>query len=144
MVSPPNLSLLLIMACFWLIYFIVKGQFIDPLGKLLDERERRRRDAAAEIEVTRAAFDNAVARCEKDLSAAAAAAQKQRAEMRAAGEAARRAALDAARIQGQERLAVFASELDAAAASARLELRSRAQQLSRELAERLLGRRLAS
>jgi F-type H+-transporting ATPase subunit b len=143
-VAPPNLSLLLIMACFWLIYFIVKSQFITPLGAVLDERERRRREAGAEIEAARQAFDDTMARCEKDLALAAAAAQKHRADLRAEGEAARRSRLDAARAAGQERLARLTDELRAAADAARGELRTRAQALARELAERLLGRRLAS
>ena len=144
MVSPPNLSLLLIMACFWLIYFIVKSQFITPLGAVIDERERRRREAGAEIEAARLAFDDTMARCERDLAQAAAAAQKHRADLRAEGEAARRARLDAARAEGQVHLARLTEELRAAADAARQELRDRTRQLSRELAERLLGRRLAS
>jgi F0F1-type ATP synthase membrane subunit b/b' len=143
-VSAPNFSLLLIMACFWVIYFIVKGQLITPLGKILDEREHRRRGAQEDIDATRAAFEAAVSRCEKELADAASAAQKRRAEQRSAGEATRRARLEAARTEGHSRLAALVAEIDRAAEAARQELRARASELSRALVARLLGRRLVS
>jgi F0F1-type ATP synthase membrane subunit b/b' len=143
-VSPPNYSLLLIMVCFWLVFFVVKGQLLKPLGSLMDERDRRERDAREGFTEARTAFDEAVARCESELADAARTGQKERTELRAAGEAVRRARLDAARARGQERLAQLGAELDDASRTARQELRGRAEALSRQLAEHLLGRRLAS
>lgn len=144
MVSPPNYSLLLIMACFWLVYFLVSSLLIKPLGTLIDERERRVREARDDIEKARQSFDDTMTRCEKELAIVASAAQKERAELRGAGEAARRAQLDGAREKGQVRLATLAHEIEQSSAEAQRELRTRAELLSRELAERLLGRRLAS
>jgi F-type H+-transporting ATPase subunit b len=143
-VSPPNYSLLLIMLCFWLIYFVVKGQLLKPVGGILDERARRELGARESFDSAKVAFDEAITRCESELAEAARTGQQGRAELRAAGEAVRRAKLEAARAEGQERLARLGAELEDAAMAARRELRERAGTLSRQLAEHLLGRRLAS
>ncbi len=144
MIAPPNFSLLLIMACFWLVFLLVATQLVRPLGNVLDEREKRIRESRGALDEARVALDEAVARCERELAAAAAAASKERTALRAAGEAGRRARLDAARSQAAERLNALTREIEAASSQARDELRSRATLLARELAAHLLGRRLAS
>ncbi len=144
MITAPNLSLLLIMACFWLVYWLVATQLVRPLGRLLDERARRIGEARDTLTAVETRFADAMTRCERDLGQAATEAQKERAVQRAAGEAARRERLDAARAKGQQRLAALATELDAASRSARTQLREQSVGLARDLAERLLERRLAS
>ncbi len=143
MIAPPNLSLLLIMACFWMVFFLVWRLLVKPLGAVLDERDRRVRESKDSLAGVQERFAAAVARCERELAAGAGQAGKERAALRAAGESARRARLDAAREQAQERLSRLSTEIGAAAAAARSELRVSAQALARELAERLVGRRLA-
>jgi len=143
-ITAPNLSLLLIMACFWLVYWLVATQLVRPLGRVLDERARRIDEARDTLTAVETRFAEAMARCERDLGQAAGEAQKERAAQRAAGEAARRARIDAARAEGQQRLAALAAELDAASRDARTQLREQGTTLARDLAERLLGRRLAS
>jgi F-type H+-transporting ATPase subunit b len=141
--GTPNLSLLLIMACFWAVFVLVSTQLVRPLGALLDERERRVREARAEHETARQAVADAVARCGRELVAGSAEAGKERTALRGQGEAARRAALDAARTQAQQRLALLEGELERAAQEARSQLRERSTELARALASRLLGRRVA-
>jgi len=141
--GTPNLSLLLIMACFWAVFLLVATQLVRPLGALLDERERRVREAREQHETAKQAVADAIARCERELAAGSAEAGKQRAALRAQGETARRAALEAARAQAQERLALFGSELEQAARDARASLRERSAELARALASRLLGRKVA-
>jgi F-type H+-transporting ATPase subunit b len=143
-ITAPNLSLLLIMACFWLVYWLVATQLVRPLGRLLDERARRIGEAHDTLTAVETRFPDAMTRCERDLGQAAAEAQKERAVLRAAGETARRGRLDAARAEGQQRLATLATELDAASRSARTQLREQGVGLAHDLAEQLLGRRLAS
>jgi F-type H+-transporting ATPase subunit b len=143
-ITAPNLSLLLIMACFWLVYWLIATQLVRPLGRVLDERARRIGEARDTLAAVETRFAEAMTRCERDLGVAAGEAQKERAAQRAAGEATRRARLDAARAEGQKRLATLAAELEAASRSARSQLRERGLRLARDLAERLLGRRLAS
>lgn len=144
MITPPNLSLLLIMACFWLVYWLIATQLVRPLGRVLDERARRISETRDRLAAVEARLAEAMTRCERDLGVAAGEAQKERAAQRAAGEAARRARLEAARTEGHQRLAALAAELDAASRDARTQLRERGTGLARDLAERLLGRRLAS
>jgi len=143
-IAPPNLSLLLIMACFWMVFFLVATQLVKPLGAVLDERARRLEESKETLFGTQERFSAAVARCERELAAAASEAARERATQRAAGESARRAALDAARVQAQARLTELSGELEAASAAARAQLRTSSQALARELADRLVGRRLAS
>lgn len=140
----PNLSLLLIMACFWAVFFLVSTQVVKPLGALLEERRHIVQNGAAALGTAQNQTREALAQCELQLTEAAAAAQRERAALRAAGEAERRARLEAARAEGHERLARLARELEEAGLQARAELRERSRQLAIELAGRLLGRRLAS
>ena len=139
----PNLSLLLVMACFWLVYLMVSTQMVGPLGRLLSERAQRIHEAHEAYDRARAALADAVAKCERELAGAASEGQKARATLRAAGEASRRARLEQARGQVQERLAQLDRELDAAARAARATLREKAVALARELASRLIGRSVA-
>ncbi|MDD5562436.1 MAG: hypothetical protein PHQ91_01865 [Thermoanaerobaculaceae bacterium] len=143
MLALPNYSLLLVMACFWLVFLLVSTQLVGPLGRLLEEREGRIETARRSHERARTDLTEAMARCDRDVASAAAEAQKDRAALRAAGEAARRAHLDQARTQVQARLASLGVELDDASRAARAVLRERGAELARELASRLAGRSLA-
>jgi F0F1-type ATP synthase membrane subunit b/b' len=139
----PNYSLLLVMACFWVVYVLVSTQLVRPLGDLLDEREKRVRSAREAFEQAQGTLADTMARCAAALSAAASEGQRERASLRSAGEAARRARLEGARAQAHERLNRLAAELEEAARAARATLRSRATELARELASRLIGRSVA-
>lgn len=143
MLGLPNLSLLLVMACFWLVFLLVNSQFVKPLGALLDERAKRLREGKDQFAVAQQSLSETLSRCERELAVASSEAQRERAAARAAGESARRARLDAARQEGQERLSRLKLDLDQAAKQAREELRSRSRELAAALAERLAGRRLA-
>ena len=143
MLALPNYSLLLVMACFWLVFLLVSTQLVRPLGRLLEEREGRIEAARLGHERARAELTEAMARCDREVASAAAEAQKDRAALRAAGEAARRARLEEARVQVQARLATLGAELDEASRAARAALRERGTELARELASRGAGRSLA-
>jgi F-type H+-transporting ATPase subunit b len=136
----PNLSLLLIMVCFWAVFALVATQLVRPLGALLEERHRRVREGADRLAAAQRESQEALQRCERALVAASSQAQQERASVRAAGEAARRAKLEAARAAGQQRLAQLSAELEQATLQARTELRARSRELAAQLAERLLGR----
>ncbi len=141
--APPNYSLLLIMACFWLVYLLVSTQLVKPLGRVLDERDARVKSARERYEEARQALEGAVQRCERELAGAAADGQRERASLRASGEAARRARLETARAEVQERLGGLGRELEDASQAARAALRERSSALAHELASRLLGRSVA-
>jgi F-type H+-transporting ATPase subunit b len=141
--APPNYSLFLIMACFWLVYLLVYTQLVKPLGRVLDEREARVKTARESFERARQALAEAVARCEREVAMAASEGQRERASLRASGEAIRREKLEVARGEVQQRLARLSGELDEASRGARTVLRDRSGQLARELASRLMGRSVA-
>lgn len=144
MTITPNLSLLLIMACFWAVFFLVSSQLVKPLGALLEERKRIVREGAELLGAAQNEARQALARCEQQLTEAAVEGQRERLAQRQQGEAARRARLDAAREEGHQRLAQLAAELDQVSREARSHLRDRSRELALDLASRLLGRRLAS
>lgn len=143
MLAPPDFSLLLVMACFWLVFLLVATQLVKPLGRLLDERERRDREAREGLETAQGRLEEAIDRCERELAAAAAEAQRERTALRGGGEATRRARIDRARGQAQEHLARLNAELQQAAAQGRERLREHAGELARELASHLVGRSVA-
>jgi F-type H+-transporting ATPase subunit b len=136
--------LILIMACFWLVYLLVRTQFLKPVGALLDQRESQIRTARDTFAQAKEQLGEAIARCERDLAQAAGEGQKVRATLRSEGESVRRARLEAARQQGQARLATLSGELTTVTDEARAVLRARSAELARSLAERLLERRIAS
>ena len=141
--AAPNYSLFLIMACFWLVYLVVYTQLVKPLGWVLDEREARVKTAREGHEQARQALAAAIAHCEREVAVAVSEGQRERAALRASGEAIRRDKLEAARAEVQQHLAQLSGELDEASRAARAALRDRSGQLARELASRLLGRSVA-
>ncbi|HLE60082.1 MAG TPA: ATP synthase F0 subunit B [Thermoanaerobaculaceae bacterium] len=143
MFGPPNYSLFLVMACFWLVYLLVSTQLVKPLGRVLDERDATIRAGRDAYDQARQSLEEAVARCERKLSVAASEGQRERASLRATGDEERRRRIEAARGQAQQRLAQLSGELDEASRAARAVLRERSAQLARELAGRLLGRSVA-
>lgn len=144
MITPPDLSLVLIMLCFWAVFFVVSTQLVRPLLRILDQREQQAEGARHDLETTRTRLQEAMAASEREMVAASVEATRERAALRAEGEASRRARLDGARELAQQRLAGLARELDEAAASARVGLRTQASQLARELAAQVLGRRVGA
>lgn len=144
MITPPDFSVFLIMLCFWAVFFVVSKQIVKPLLSILDTREQLTEGARTRLDGIRAAFASAMTESERELAAASAEATRERGAMRAEGEAMRRARLEAARAQAHEALARLGNELDESASHARASVPALARQLARELASRVLGRRLAS
>jgi F-type H+-transporting ATPase subunit b len=141
--SPPNLSLIFIMVCFWVTLWIVYRFLIRPVGDVIDERGRRIDGAQQEWSAKNEEYLAAVARVEEEVAAAAKDAAKVRADARQRAMDERQATLDTARAAADERLADALSTLDNETEAARSDLRNRAQELARLLAGRLLGREIA-
>lgn len=142
--TPPNLSLILIMICFWLTTWLVYRFLIVPVGAVLGERQRRIDDAAAGWQSTHDEYLEATARLEQELESAARQAAQARAEYRQQALTKRQQELEEARASADQRLQRALGELDADASSARSELGQRAQELARLFASRLLDREVAS
>jgi F-type H+-transporting ATPase subunit b len=141
--TPPNLSLILVMVCFWVTLWIVYRFLIRPVGKVIGERQRRIDDAQQEWSAKNEEYLAAVARVEDEVTVAAKEAARIRAEARQQALDERQGTLDSARATADERLAGVLATLDNEAEKARADLRGRAEELARMLAGRLLGRELA-
>lgn len=139
----PDLSLLLVMAIFWVTYAVLRVFVLKPLGGILEERERTVQEATAALagmlekeKETLVGIDERLTQARREALASRQAARgeanaKRQAILEAAHEKARAAARDA-----QGRL-----EKDVAAARAELERGARATAV--EIASRALGRRIA-
>jgi len=142
--SPPDLSLIFVMVCFWVTLWIVHRFLIRPVGTVIGERRRRIDGAQQEWSAKNEEYLAAVSRVEENVSAAARDAARIRADARQRAMESRQAALDEARARADERLVAVLDTLDKDAEEARTDLRIRAEDLGRLLASRLLGRELAS
>jgi F-type H+-transporting ATPase subunit b len=142
LIAPPNASVFFVVACFLVTYLVVSRLLVKPLSAMLDERERRAGEARGGFESASAGLKDALARCERDLAGASAQAGRDRLALRAEGESSRATRLAAAREQVAETLAGVGRELDDASTAARAALRDSTAVLARELADRLLGRRV--
>ena len=138
--TPPNMSLFLVMVCFWVTLWIVHRFLIRPVGDVISERSRRIDDAQQEWSAKNEEYQAAIDRAQDAVTEAAKDAARIRAEVRQQAMDARQAALDEARAKADERLVGALDTLDADAEAARSDLRRRAEELARLLAGRLLGR----
>lgn len=142
--TPPNLSLVLIMVCFWMTLWLVQRFLIRPVSAVLDDRRRRIDGAKQEWSARNEEYLAAVARIEDQVLNAARDASKSRAEARQRAMDARQVAMETARARADERLTSVVDGLDKDAEAARGDLRHRAEELARLLAGRLIGREMSS
>ena len=142
--TPPNLSLIFVMVCFWVTLWIVYRFLIRPVGAVISKRSRRIDDAQQEWSAKNDEYLAAVSRAEEQIVAAAKEAAAIRANARQAAMEDRQTALGQARARAEERLDEVLTALDSEAEAARSDLRSRVEELARLLAGHLLGRELAS
>ncbi|MFV2071088.1 MAG: hypothetical protein ACC742_00360 [Thermoanaerobaculales bacterium] len=142
--NPPNLSLVLVMACFGATLWLVKRFLIQPVGSALEDRHRRIDDAQREWTAKHEAYLATVARVEEELETAAREAAQIRAQARQQAQDARQRALEEVRGRADTRFAEALHTLESNAVAAREDLRRRAKELARLLAGRLLGREVSS
>ena len=142
--TPPNLSLLLIMVCFWVTLWVVYRFLVRPVGTVISERRRRIDDAQREWSAQDEEYRAALTRIEDEVGVAAREAAKTRDGARQRAMEERQETLDAARARADARLAEVLASLDRETEAARADLHNRARELARLLAGRLLGRELAS
>ncbi len=142
--TPPNVSLLMIMACFWVTLWLVQRFLIVPLGAVLAERRSRIDGAETSWAAKNEESRSATARLEAEMEdAARAAAQVREAHRRAANDR-RQATLGAVRERAEAGLGEALARIDGDAAAARHELRQQAESLARTFASRLIGREVRS
>ena len=142
--TPPNLSLLFVMVCFWMTLWLVQRYLIRPVGAVVDDRQLRLDDAQQEWAAKNEEHLAAVARVEEEMRAAAKEAGRVRAEARQEAMSERQKGLADARARADDRLVAVLDGLDQEAEAARAELQQHANEMARLLAGRLLGREMAS
>jgi F0F1-type ATP synthase membrane subunit b/b' len=142
--QPPNLSLIIVMVCFWLTFWLVQKFLLKPVGSVLAERNRRIEGAETEWQTKHQEYLDTTARLETELEEAARAAAKVRNDHRQAALDRRQAALDGARQEADGRLDQAMEVLQSQVGTAREELKARANELARIFASQLLGREVSS
>lgn len=141
--QPPNFSLIIVMVCFWLTFWLIQKFLLKPVGAVLAERSRRIEGAEAEWQSKHQEYLDETARLESELEAAAKAAAAIRNDHHQQSLDRRQATLDAARQLANGRLDEAMETLNTDAAAARVELQSRARELARVFASQLLGREVS-
>lgn len=142
--TPPNVSIVLIMLCFWVTLWLVNRFLIRPVNAVLEQRHDRIDGAQRAWATKNEELLSATARIEEELVDAARAAGKTRETVRAGALQEKQQQVQAARDEAESRLEAALAGLSNDAESARVDLRNQAEALAEEFAQRLLGREVRS
>lgn len=138
--TPPNISIVLIMLCFWVTLWLVNRFLIRPVNTVLDQRHEQIDGAEKAWTTKNEELLSATDRIENELLEAARNAAKTRETYRTGAHQDKQQHLDAARKDAEKKLESALEGLSRDAEKARVELREQAESLSREMVQRLLGR----
>ncbi len=144
MIGLPNVTSLYVFLAFGISYWILKKYLFVPLSAILEAREGEEREAQKAHDESLQNLHRAVAAGEERLSAARREALKTREALRAQGMSVFESELEQAQAIAGEAIARGSEEIAEEAESASRELPARARGLARELAEKVLGRKLAA
>jgi F-type H+-transporting ATPase subunit b len=144
MIKAPDVTLLYVMLAFVVSYAVMKRFLFRPLGAILEQREEEERASARIHADSIRELERAVAEGEARLSLARREALKEREALRAQGLAKFEQDLGRAREGASSSVQSASQTIDADAQSAAAELPSRSRALAVELAEKILGRKLAA
>jgi len=144
MIELPNVTSLYVLLAFGISYWILKKYLFVPLTAILDAREHDERAAEEAYNASLARLDRAIAAGEEKLSAARRESLKTREELRSQGLAVLEQRLAEAHGEATASVARGSEEIEREGAKAARDLPERARALARELAEKVLGRKLAA
>jgi F-type H+-transporting ATPase subunit b len=144
MIELPNVTSLYVLLAFGVSYFILRKYLFLPLSGILEAREREERDAQKAYAESLEALEKAVAAGEQKLVLARREALKTREELRSEGAALLEQKLAEARAGASREIARGSREIETQAAESSKQLPEKAKSLARELAEKILGRKLAA
>ena len=144
MIELPNVTALYVLLAFGASCWILRKYLFAPLGGILDAREQSEKAARESYAESLLRLEKAVAAGEEKLAEARREALKIREGLRAEGASLLDEKLGQARAAAGESIGRAAGQIDAEAARSRQELPVRARALARELAEKILGRKLAA
>jgi F-type H+-transporting ATPase subunit b len=144
MIEAANVTSLYVLLAVGLSYWILKKYLFVPLGSILDERDRGEREAQEAYAESLRRLDEAVAAGEESLAEARREALKSREELRALGFELLEKKLAQARAAAGDSVERGSREIQEQVASSSRDLPERSRNLARELAEKILGRKLAA
>jgi F-type H+-transporting ATPase subunit b len=136
----PDLSLFAVMAIFILNYLVVRKFFLEPINRVMEEREHDTRSADELYEQAMARFNEATANVEDRLHVAKRDAANVRENFRAEASAHRAAVVEKTRSEAETFLADADVKLKADVESARERIVRESEALATMAAERILGR----
>lgn len=144
MIQAPDVTLLYVMFAFVVSYAVLRRFLFGPLGAILEMREQEESEANRVHAESVRELERAVAEGEARLALARREALKLRETLRAEGLARFEKELSKARAAASASVDAASQAIDRDAARAAAELPARSRSLARELAEKILGRKLAA
>ena len=144
MIGPPNVTSLYVIVAFVASCWILNRFLFAPLTAILDARERDEREAETAYTASLAALESAVAAGEARLSDARREALRSREALRTQGLTELEQRLGDANLRAAAALARGTGEIEQQARDVARTLPDRARGLARDLAEKILGRKLAA
>lgn len=144
MIEAPNVTTLYVFLAFGICYWILKKYLFVPLSAILDARERAEKDAEKAYADSLAKLEKAMTAGEEMLSAARREALKARESLRSESLGQLEAKLAEANGAANASVERGSREIEAQVAGFAGQLPERARTLARELAEKILGRKLAA
>ena len=144
MIQAPDVTLLYVIFAFVVSYAVMKRFLFQPLGAILEMREQEEREANRVHAESVRELERAVAEGEARLSLARREALKERETLRAEGLARFESRLAEARDAASASVEAASRAIEEDAARAAAELPARSRSLATQLAEKILGRKLAA
>ena len=141
--QPPNYSLIIVMVCFWLTFWLIQKFLLKPVGGVLAERRGRIEGAENEFQTKHQEYLDETARLESELEEAAKAAARVRSDHQQQALDRRQATLTTARQMADGKLDEAMDVLTSEASAARADLKTSAAELARVYASKLLGREVS-
>ncbi|HEY6064824.1 MAG TPA: ATP synthase F0 subunit B [Thermoanaerobaculia bacterium] len=144
MIKAPDVTLLYVMFAFIVSYAVMKRFLFRPLGAILEQREEEEATAARLHAESLRELERAVAEGEARLAKARREALKARETLRGEGLARFEELLSRAREAATASVEAASRAIESEARRAAAELPGRSRALAVELAEKILGRKLAA
>ncbi|MGH9442625.1 MAG: hypothetical protein ACRD16_10165 [Thermoanaerobaculia bacterium] len=144
MLQAPNISMFLVLAIFFAVLGVLNRFVFKPVSAILDEREGESSTASLAYRAALSEFEAAAEKIEADLSLARREGLKLREERRAEGLKVRSRKVEQIKAETAQRLSAAASELEKHSRDVATELPGRVSALARQLAEKILGRKVAA
>jgi F-type H+-transporting ATPase subunit b len=139
-----NVTLLYVFVAFPIAYAILKRYLFGPLVQILEQREYDEATAARVHAESLEELSKTISWAERELARARQEALKQREALRGEGRAHLERKLAEAQTAARAAIESASGEIEAQAARSSEQLPDRARDLARELAEKILGRKVAA